>query len=105
MNTRRILFSSVVTSGIGVGLGLVMLSLAPCPYASDLYRNLKRDYLILGGVIGLLFGAGQETVRQLKRQCDEEDAIANQQVQTLKPLTSLALTRQFNNGKITSRLR
>lgn len=98
MNTRRIVFSGVVTSAVGVGLGLVMLSLAPSPYSSDLYRNLKQDYLIVGGVIGLLFGAGQETVRQLKRQCDEEDAIADRQVKTLRPLTSLELTRQFNNG-------
>lgn len=97
MNTKRIAFSGVVTSAVGVGLGLVMLSLAPCPYSSNLYRNLKRDYLIIGGVMGLLFGAGQETVRQLKRQCDEEDAIADRHVQTLKPMNSLQALRQFNH--------
>jgi hypothetical protein len=97
MNTKRIVFSGVVTSAVGVGLGLVMLSLAPCPYSSNLYRNLKEDYLIIGGVIGLLFGAGQETVRQLKQQCDEEDAIADRSVQTLKPLTSLQILRQLDN--------
>ena len=97
MNSRRIVFSGAVTSAIGVGLGLVMLSLAPIPYSSDPYRNLKQDYLIIGGAIGLLFGAGQETVRQLKRQCDEEDAINDRSVPALKPLTSLQVTRQIGN--------
>ena len=96
MNTNRIVFSGVVTSALGVGLGLVMLSLAPCPYTSNLYRNLKEDYLIIGGVIGLLFGAGQETVRQLKRQCDEEDAIAGRSVQPVKPMTSLQTIRRLD---------
>ena len=85
-------------SAVGVGLGLVMLSLAPIPYSSDPYRNLKQDYLIIGGVIGLLFGAGQETVRQLKRQCDDEETIADRQAATLKPLTSLQITPPLYNG-------
>jgi len=97
MNTRRIIFSGVVTSAVGIGLGLVMLSLAPSPYSSDLYRNLKQDYLIIGGVIGLLFGAGQETVRQLKQQCDEADAIADQHEQALKPLTSLQAIERLDH--------
>ena len=78
MNKRRIFFSGVVTSAVGVGLGLVILQLAPSPYSSSLYSHLKRDYLIIGGIAGLLLGASQETVRQLKRQCDEDEAIANQ---------------------------
>lgn len=78
MNKRRILFSGLITSAVGVGLGLVMLQLAPTPYASSLYSNLKRNYLIVGGIAGLLLGSSQETVRQLKRQCDHDEAIANQ---------------------------
>lgn len=78
MNKRRILFSGLITSTVGVGLGLVMLQLAPTPYASSMYGNLKRDYLIIGGIAGLLLGSSQETIRQLKRQCDQDEAIANQ---------------------------
>ncbi len=78
MNKRRILFSGLITSAVGVGLGLVMLQLAPTPYASSMYGNLKRDYLIIGGIAGLLLGSSQETIRQLKRQCDQDEAIANQ---------------------------
>ncbi|PZV09093.1 MAG: hypothetical protein DCF22_19070 [Leptolyngbya sp.] len=78
MNKRRILFCGVITSAVGVGLGLVILQLAPTPYSSRMYCNLNRDYLIIGGITGLLLGSSQETIRQLKRHCDQDEAIANQ---------------------------
>ncbi len=78
MNKRRILFSGVITSAVGVGLGVVIFQLAPIPYSSSMYCNLKRDYLIMGGIAGLLLGASQETIRQLKRKCDQDEAIALQ---------------------------
>jgi len=78
MNRRRILFSGVITAAVGVGLSLVILQMAPMPYASSMYRNLKRNYLIIGGITGLLLGSSQETIRQLKRKCDQDEAIANQ---------------------------
>ncbi len=59
-----------------------MLELAPTPYSSSLYSHLKRDYLIIGGVAGLLLGSSQETIRQLKRKCDQDEAIANQRQQS-----------------------
>lgn len=81
MNTKRIIFSGIVTGIIGTGLGLVILHLAPCPYGGKIYQSLKSQYAVIGGVAGLLFGASQEAVRQLKRQCDREEAIAAQRQQ------------------------
>lgn len=74
MNTKRIIFSGIVTAMIGVGLGLVMLQLAPCPYTGKPYQNLKRTYTVIGGLAGLMFGASQEAIRQLKKQRDQEEA-------------------------------
>ena len=78
MNTRRILFSSAITGLICVGLGLVTLSLAPSPYSGQPYRNLQRTYTVIGGIAGLLIGASQETIRQLKQKQDEEEALDEQ---------------------------
>lgn len=77
MNSKRIIFSGIVTAVIGVGLGLVMVKLVPSPYTAELYKSLKSRYALIGGVAGLVFGASQEAVRQLKRQCDREEAIAS----------------------------
>lgn len=78
MNKRRILFSGVITAAVGVGLGLVILQMAPMPYGSSMYRHLRRNYLIISGIAGWLLGSSQETIRQLKRQCDQDEAIADQ---------------------------
>ncbi len=78
MNKRRIFFSGIITSAIGVGLGLVIVEMAPTPYKSSMYCNLKRGYLIIEGVSGLLLGSSQETIRQLKRQCDQDEVLAHQ---------------------------
>jgi hypothetical protein len=79
MNNNRIIFSGIVTAVVGVGLGLVMVQLFPTPYRGEMYQNLDHKYGLIGGVAGLLFGASQEAVRQLKRQCDQEEAIAAKQ--------------------------
>jgi hypothetical protein len=76
MNTKKIVFSGMVTGVVGVGLGLVVLALAPCPYTGKPYQNLDRTYTLIGGIAGLLIGASQETIRQLKKERDYEEAIA-----------------------------
>ena len=78
MNTRRIIFSSLVTAVIGAGLGVVMASLAPTQYKGVIYQNLDRKYAVIGTVAGLMFGASQEAIRQMKQQRDREEAIADE---------------------------
>ena len=73
MNIRRIIFSSLVTAVIGTGLGFVMASLAPTQYKGALYQDLDRKYAIICTVGGLVLGASQEAIRQLKRQSDQEE--------------------------------
>jgi hypothetical protein len=78
MNTRKIIFSGIVTGAVGTGLGLVMIYLAPCPYSGKPYQNLGRTYTLIGGIAGLLIGSSQETIRQLKKQRDQEEELADQ---------------------------
>ncbi len=73
MNNRRIIFSSLVTAVIGTGLGFVIASLAPTQYKGVLYQDLDRKYAIICTVGGLVLGASQEAIRQLKRQSDQEE--------------------------------
>lgn len=82
MNNKRIIFSGIVTAVVGVGLGLVMVQLFPTPYKGEIYQNLDRKYGLIGGVVGLVFGASQEAVRQLKRQCEREEALTAQREQS-----------------------
>jgi hypothetical protein len=78
MNTKKILFSGIVTGIVGTGLGLITLALAPVPYSGKPYRDLQDTYTIIGGIAGLLIGASQETVRQLKKERDDEENLAEQ---------------------------
>jgi hypothetical protein len=78
MNTKKILFSAIVTGIVGTGLGLITLALAPVPYSGKLYKDLQSTYTIIGGIAGLLIGASQETVRQLKKERDDEENLAEQ---------------------------
>lgn len=52
------------------------------PYMGRIYQKLNHQESLIGRVAGLLFGASQEAVRQLKRQCAQEEAIAAQQEQS-----------------------
>lgn len=70
MNTKLIVFSALVTAAIGGAIGLVAAALFPCPYTSQLYQNLDRKYAIIGVVGGLLVGASQEMIRELKQESD-----------------------------------
>jgi hypothetical protein len=72
MNVKRIIFSGLVTALIGTGLGLVLAHIFPTPYRA-LYPDMKRKYMVIGAVAGLLFGSGQEAVRQLKQESDRQD--------------------------------
>lgn len=73
MNNKSIIFSGIVSSLIGGGLGLVMAHLFPTPYTASLYQNMDRKYAAVGIVGGLLIGTSQEYLRQLKLQQDQKE--------------------------------
>lgn len=73
MNLRLIVFSGVITSVVGVGVGLLLANLFPTPYQGGFYEHMNRKYMAIGGVSGLLIGMSQEALRQLKKQRDEEE--------------------------------
>lgn len=78
MNSKKIIFSGIVTGVIGIGLGFVILYLLPAPYTGKSHENLRRVYTWIGSVAGVLIGSSLETIRQLKQQQDEDEALAEQ---------------------------
>ncbi|GAA6614694.1 hypothetical protein [Scytonema sp. NUACC26] len=73
MNAKLIAFSGIVTAFVGAGIGLVTAHLFPCPYTSQIYKDLEQKYAIVGAVAGLLIGSSQEMIRELKQERDEEE--------------------------------
>ena len=73
MNKRLVLFSGILTSLVGVGLGLAIANMVQSPYTSSPYQGLAQKYMIIGGVSGLLLGSSQEALRQMKQQRDEQE--------------------------------
>ncbi|UZQ55557.1 hypothetical protein OOK60_05650 [Trichothermofontia sichuanensis B231] len=78
MNRKLIVFSALFTAVIGAVIGLAAARMHHGCFASSLYQDLGRKYAIAGATAGLLVGAGQEAVRQLKHQRDTEEAQLNQ---------------------------
>jgi hypothetical protein len=74
MNIKLIIFSAIVTSLIGTGIGAGAAEIAAPQFVSQTYQNLHTKYAVIGAVAGLLVGGSQEAIRQLKRQRDREDA-------------------------------
>lgn len=78
MNCRIVLFSAIMTAMAGA-----VISVAACQmgnkdfnqpkYQSQAYRDLQKSYLPIGAALGFTLGAGQECIRQLKAQRDQED--------------------------------
>jgi uncharacterized membrane protein YgaE (UPF0421/DUF939 family) len=73
MNAKLIVFSGIVTAFVGAGIGFIAANLLPCPYTSQMYKNLDQKYLIVGAVAGLLIGSSQEMIRELKQEQDAEE--------------------------------
>jgi hypothetical protein len=74
MNGKLILFSAIVTAGVGAVMGLGLAEMRSDSYfdrASS--HSLHQRYAIVGTGIGFLFGAGLESVRELKKQQDREE--------------------------------
>jgi hypothetical protein len=76
MNIRLILFSAVITAGVGVGLGLGVAEIAGPKFISETYRNVDTKYALVGAGLGLVVGGSQEAVRQLKKQRDAEESLS-----------------------------
>ena len=74
MNGKLILFSAIVTAGVGavVGLGLAEMRSDSYSYRES-SNSLHQRYTIIGTGIGFLVGAGLESVRELKKQQEKEE--------------------------------
>ena len=80
MNGKLILFSAIITAGIGavIGLGLAEMRSDSYPYrpsSRPSSNSLHHRYAIVGTGIGFLIGAGLESVRELKKQQDREEKL------------------------------
>ena len=74
MNWRRMFYTGLVNTVVGIGLGLVLGKLVESPYTSPAYRNLDRIYMTIGGVGGFAIGWSWEGLRQLKEKRDWEES-------------------------------
>lgn len=78
MNYTRVIFCTLVTSGIGAFFGfasaeLTRDSVGRYRYQSPAYQQLyQRDLLVIGAGLGALVGLGQECIRELKDKRDRE---------------------------------
>ncbi|MFB2877570.1 hypothetical protein [Floridanema aerugineum] len=73
MNFKLIVFSSLITALIGATIGFTAGGLFRPRFSSRIYRDMHRNYTVVGGVSGLVIGGCQESIRQLKKQRDEEE--------------------------------
>ncbi len=77
MNSRKIVFSGIITCAVGTGLAFLLLHLSPY---IDRGRSSpwQNTYTFISGVTGLLVGSSLEAIRQLKKQQDEDEALAEE---------------------------
>ncbi|MBE9040769.1 hypothetical protein IQ235_08255 [Oscillatoriales cyanobacterium LEGE 11467] len=69
VNIPSIVFASLITSGLGAGLGVAAAEIAPSGRPTCTHAR----YALVGAVAGLTIGAAQECVRGLKIQADLEE--------------------------------
>ncbi len=74
MNWRRMVYTGLVNTVVGLGLGLVLGKMVQSPYTSPAYQRLGRVYLVVGGVGGFMVGWSWEGLRQLKEKRDREES-------------------------------
>ena len=82
MNWRRMFYTGLMNTIIGIVLGLVMANIAASPYTSRSYQNLDRLYMIIGGGGGFALGWSWEGLRQLKEKRDREERELSQSAQS-----------------------
>lgn len=74
MNPRLIGFSTLVTAGLGLLMGLALALITPNHYVGQPYQHLYVKFSLTGAMLGAAVGAGQEVVRELKARQDLDQA-------------------------------
>lgn len=76
MNRRKIWFAGLVTTVVGVGVGIILAKIVDSPYTSQAYQDqrIERIYIVIGGVGGFIVGTTQEALRQLQEERDRLDS-------------------------------
>ncbi|ESA37489.1 hypothetical protein N836_02955 [Leptolyngbya sp. Heron Island J] len=73
MNLKLITFSSIVTTIACAIIGVAAAEIGATNYESEIYKHLHRKYAIVGALAGLVIGASQEAIRQLKEIREQEE--------------------------------
>lgn len=79
MNIKLVIFSGVITALIGAVIGLAAAKIGSrdfnqLRYESQFYQNLnERYYALVGASLGFAVGVGQECIRELKTQREDEE--------------------------------
>jgi hypothetical protein len=73
MKFKQVLFSAIVSAGIGAVVGLGVAEVAPPPYQSRIYTTVRRNYPLIGAIAGFLGGGIISAVQQLHKEYDRRD--------------------------------
>lgn len=83
MNGKLILFSAIVTAGVGAVIGLGLAEMRADSYSYRESSNSPHQrYAIVGTGIGFLVGAGLESVQELKKQQEREEKHREENLRT-----------------------
>lgn len=72
MKRKVIGFCGLMTALAGAVIGLAVAEISQNEFESSIYNNLHGKLALVGAGIGALVGAGQETVRELKAEQDQD---------------------------------
>lgn len=77
MNARLIIFSGIMTALVGAVIGLAATKIGQrnfnqLTYEGQYYQELQKKYVFIGAAVGFAIGIGQECVRELKVQRNNE---------------------------------
>ena len=72
MNTKLVIFSGLMTALVGAVLAIAATEIDKSNYESKFSKELEGYYFVIGTVAGFTFGAGQEYIKELKKQKNRE---------------------------------